>query len=74
MAFSNLASVVGCCIRLHNFCVDAMMEAQDELIRRHGKVKIVPGVSMVPSWLNKAGSSAKNLINESCCENCSRTG
>lgn len=73
MAFSKRFSVIGCCIRLHNFCVGAKIEVQGELMKHDGKVKFVTVVSMDPPTLHRLWSPVENTT-ECRCENCSRTG
>lgn len=57
-----------------NFCVDAIIEVHGELMKRDDNVEVVPGLSMVPPWLNQSRSPVDNLTTECRCENCSRTG
>ncbi|KAJ8599875.1 hypothetical protein CTAYLR_005373 [Chrysophaeum taylorii] len=45
MDFNKRGAVVGCCMRLHNFCIDKRLELEEEELRKEGeeRLEVQPG-------------------------------
>lgn len=74
MSFQKRTAVIGCCIRLHNYCIDSRIEIEAELMQEHGAVEVVPGVAVVPPLINKDGVPTDNLHAYCTCVNCRTQG
>lgn len=55
------AVTVGCCSRLHNFCIDMRLELDDDVRRSEGELQIQPGARTFDSLLNRHGGRFDNL-------------
>lgn len=71
MKFEKRTGVIGCCIRLHNFCIDCRIELESELMKIDGLIEIMPGHQIVPPLINSVGSPVNYLHTECRCPSCS---
>ena len=74
MGFEKRGAVLGKCIRLHNYCINARPELTDELKRNNGRIEVVPGMQLLAPLLNSNGVPIEHMTTECRCANCSVTG
>lgn len=74
MSFGHRSAVIGCCIRLHNYCLNARLEFDDELKKSNGFIKVVPGLELLAPRVNEDGEPVDHLTTECRCINCRQTG
>jgi len=70
MAFEKRAAVVGFCIRLHNYCVNARLELSEELKKKEGFIEVVPGLRRLAPQLNDEGAPVEHMTGNCRCQNC----
>lgn len=74
MEFKKRTGVIGCCIRLHNFCIDSRIEIEQDLMELDGVVEVLPGRAIIAPLINNNGSPVNELHTECRCPNCSGGG
>lgn len=74
MAFELRTAVFGCCIRLHNFCIDARLEVSEDLKRKNVIIEMVPLLKMLSPRMNENGSPVDLLTSEYRCATCRQSG
>lgn len=72
MDFNKSGSVVGCCIRLHNFCINKRLELNAELRgERNPRLEVQPGRRRKAPYLDRDGVPVQNLRSDLCrCSYC----
>lgn len=68
MVFGERSALVGFCIRLHNFCVDARLQLGDEIRTGNGVIEVVPSVQLMAPIENSNGIPVLQLIGECRCQ------
>lgn len=64
MELRKRSAVVGCCIRLHNYCVDSRIDLDEELYKMNGIIELVSGTSIPAPIVNKDGAPVDHLHRE----------
>lgn len=44
MSFNKRTALIGCCIPLHNYCIDVRIEMEDELQNGNGLIEVRPAI------------------------------
>lgn len=63
-------TVIGCCIRLHNYFVDKKIEMEDLLQQTNGMIEVKPGLSLFVPHIDRQGSPTVNLHRYVHCKYC----
>lgn len=70
MSFNRRMAVVGCCIRLHNYCINERVELDEQVRTENGVIEVIPGLSVMAPFLNDNGVPVENLHSDCNCETC----
>ena len=73
MRFEIRSAIIGCCIRLHNYCINARLELEDELKKEDGFIEVVPGLELLAPRVNEQRASVDHMHTECHCVNCRQT-
>ena len=74
MGFEKRSSLIGCCIRLHNYCIDSPLELANKLKKANGWIEVVPGLKLLAPMVNEQGVPVEQLTRECRCANCGQAG
>lgn len=69
MAFVKRAAVVGCCLQLHNFCVDRRLQLERSLRYDNGELEVQPGRRRTAPVVDKNGIPV-DILSSACSPNC----
>lgn len=69
MDFGRRTGVIGCCIRLHNYCVNERLELGEDLKNNNGFIGVFPGLELLCRRVNEHGARV-DLTTECGCVNC----
>lgn len=67
-------AVIGCCIRLHNFCINARLELTDELRAENGLVEVMPGIKVLAPPVYSYGIPINQMTRYCRCHTCTGPG
>lgn len=72
MGFGRRTGVIGCCIRLHNYCINARLELGDDTKNKNEIIEVVPELELFATRVNEHGAP-DNLTTEFRCMNCGQS-
>ena len=72
MEFRRRSGVIGCCMRLHNFCINSRIDIEEDLMKMDGLIEVMPGRRIIAPFIDNVGSPVNQLHGECRCANCSR--
>lgn len=70
MEFRKRADVIGCCIRLHNYCLEERIDIEEETLMVNGIIELVPGRSITASIVKQDDITVDSMSKDRRCHYC----